>query len=312
MLAFEFYMQRARSAAARAAELERALSVDPSNAALRINLRSAQRLFERAEAEFRDIATKEEKDIVRYRLVCASSDEYLLPDLSNSWSSFQQLFSTIFDAFSDGPKERARISAKRRIETSFGFAYSFSGSLGVVLTVPSAKNLFFGKFEQTVQAINEIFSIDDPDEVRDMARKIGRASVQKIFEWSRANSRAGFDLDLSWEPIGGRAFGQYIEQEKFTQIAEIIDATSDEESIAITEVGVLVGINTTRKTFHFVVPDGASYVGHLSPLFPSDKEWSVNKRYSAEISVKKTVKLATGQEVEAFSLVKLLDEPDFL
>ena len=67
MSGFEFYAERARSAAARVAELERAIGRDPDNRALKINLASATKFFNRAEAQFREASIFAQHDVVTVR-----------------------------------------------------------------------------------------------------------------------------------------------------------------------------------------------------------------------------------------------------
>ena len=87
------------------------------------------------------------------------------------------MFSQIYDAMTRGPRDRAGVPPERRQETALEFGYSFSGSLGVVLVMPGQLSLFEGKFDRTLDAINQMFEIQDDDHLRDAARNIGRAAI---------------------------------------------------------------------------------------------------------------------------------------
>lgn len=305
MSGFGYYAERARRAAAQVAELERALGGEPDNRALKLNLASARKFFERSDEEFRQAAALAQYDVLRYRLVQREGSFYALRDLSRSWASFQDVVSYVYDALTTGPRSGGRLPLALRDQTTLGFAYSYPGSLGVVLTVPNDQNLFSGRLDEVVPTIEELLGVGRTSEVREVARKVGRSAIQRVYEWSSSNYKAGFDLDLGWSASKVRDRAQYVSNATFGAITEAIEMTSDSVTTSGLVRGTLVGFNSSRLTFHFVEPDGESFVGQLGPNFPASEEWAVNRSYAALIETETTVRLATGQETTVHRLLRL-------
>src|SRR5215469_10964227 len=115
------------------AELERAVLRDPASMSLAANLRSLQKRHAMLEESFVSLANDLELDVCKYRLF-PEAGRPTIAALSHAWADFQNLFSVVYDAIKSGPKTRARVSAETTSETSFGFAYAYSGSVGIVLT----------------------------------------------------------------------------------------------------------------------------------------------------------------------------------
>jgi len=302
---YGFYLERARTAAAMLSSMEATAARNPNDLSLRLNVASAQRLMAGAERSLADITRRESVDVCRYRLVPLIAEEFAVRGVARSLESFQEMFSQVHDAIIRGGRDRAGVPPERRQETTLEFGYSFSGSLGVVLVMPGQLSLFEGKFDRTLDAINQVFEIEDNDGLRDAAHKLGRAAIQKVFEWSQANSREGFEVDLKWTTPATLEKGRYIDHQQFARTAQIISQTTESESLPLRVIGTLVGINVKTKSFHFVEPDGESFRGQLDDDFPADREWTVNQEYIALMSVETTVRFATGQETKRYKLQSL-------
>lgn len=307
---YGFYLERARRAHAMLSAMEVAASRRPTDAALRLNVSSAKRLADRAAQELEKVAVNEQLDVCRYRLVAADSGTFSVRGVSRSLGAFQEVFTFVYDALASSPKQIARLAQDRYDETALEFGYSFEGSLGVVLVAPGGRSLFgSSKFDDALDAINAIFDISDENELRDAAVRIGRASVQKVFEWSNVNFREGFAVDLKWLTPSAIHKGRYLEWKQFERLASLIGRTSDVDTKFIVARGVLVGFSSVSKTFHFVEPDGEAYRGQLSEGFPSTREWTINRSYVADLGVEKTIRLATGDEITRYRLRDLRELP---
>jgi hypothetical protein len=171
--------------------------------------------------------------------------------------------------------------------------------------VPSSRDLLSGKFDQAVDAFLQVMTISDEDEVRDLAKTLGDAVVKKTFDWSNENYRSGFGVDVTWNDTSGAKKGALIDVKSLGKIVEIIGRTSDVERRSFKTNGSLVGIDTLKKRFRFVEPDGLDYAGSLSDEFPSIQQWAVNVRYTALISVESTTEYATQETKHIYRLVSL-------
>jgi hypothetical protein len=306
MSEYGFYLERARKASAMLTSMESAAVRRPHDAGLRLNVTSAQRLLARVENDLGAVAARDKVDLCRYRLVVSENSLFTVRGVSNSLRAFQEVFSFVYDALADGPKQTARLSRARHEETALEFGYSFEGSLGIVLIAPGQVSLFGeGKFDGTLDAINGVFDTSSEDALRDKVRALGRASIQKIYEWSNINFGEGFAVDLKWLTPSTIHKGRYLEWKEFERIASLIGRTSDSTIDTITAPGVLVGLSSVSKTFHFVIPDGETYRGQLAEGFPVSREWTINHPYIAEIGSDKITRLSTGEEITRHHLRSL-------
>ena len=305
MSQYAFSLERARAAAAMVSGLEDRLAHNPDDLALRISLSSAVRMAERMERELYEVAASEQVDLCRYRLVRHTGPGFALSGVSRSLAAFQETVSYVYEALAGRPLKRAALTdnALRRSELLFG--YSFAGSLGVVLLAPSERRLFDTKFDDVVKTIGEVFDTESNDELRDVARTIGRAAVNKVFEWASANAEAGYDLDLRWTNSNSVEMGRYVQARQFGKLASLISLTSEVEHTPIRTEGVLVGFDSVFKTFHLVEPDGESYKGGLADEFPLRKDWTINRTYGAAIVKDDTTKFSTGETATKYRLVEL-------
>src|SRR5262245_54431690 len=121
------------------AELDRALAGDPQDFGLALTAESLRRRQEDLESAFAEAAHNDHVDLCRYRLIPDKGNRYPVAALTGALGSFQDLITVIFDAIQHGPKIRARPSADVVQLTSFEFAYSYPGSLGLMLTMPNER-----------------------------------------------------------------------------------------------------------------------------------------------------------------------------
>ena len=113
--------------------LEHMISQHPDLPSLAANMRSLQKRNESLRAEFLAAADLAWVDVCDYTLFA----DDMRPTLSGFVSTldrFQNLFSVVYGAHREGPKDTAHLKAQLVEESTFGFAYTFTGSLGVALT----------------------------------------------------------------------------------------------------------------------------------------------------------------------------------
>jgi hypothetical protein len=303
---YGFYLERARKAHAALAALEVAAARRPTDRGMRLNVASAMKLAERADKELEDVAVSEQIDVCRYRLDVLENGDYLVRGVSRSLNAFQDVFTFVYDALVDSPKNIARLSRDRYDETAFGFGYTFAGSLGVLLIAPGSLSLFGeGRFDKTLDEINAVFDVTHESGLREAAKRIGKAGIQKVYEWSSVNFSERFSVDLKWLTPSTLHKGRYLSWREFERMTSLIGRTSDRETTSFSTTGVLVGFSSVGKTFHFVEPDGEAYRGQLSEAFPYSQEWTVNRSYFAEIEFEKVTRLATGEDVKRYRLHSL-------
>src|SRR5205823_2928800 len=152
-------------------------------------------------------------------------------------------------------------------ETTFDFAYSYPGSLGVVLTLQDRPTLFEGKFDEAISSLQQVMSIVDEDDVRDVANTLGDAVVKRVYDWSTVDYLAGYNVDVTWTGFTATHAGQIVDRGALARIIELIGRTSDIERQTVRVIGTLVAIDVVGKRFRLVVPEGEDFRGSLSEAF---------------------------------------------
>jgi len=298
-------LERLRRVYAAIAEVEVVAANSPGDQYVLANLKSLKRDSEDLEKQWEEECRHAQIEVCRYRIIPEDAHHYSLASVSKSLLDFQEMFSQIFDAVKTGIKKRARISADIRAETQFDFGFTYPGSLGVALMVESESHFFGSKFDEAVKAISDIVSIDDRDDVRDLAKSLGGAVVTKVYDWSRVNFGAGYGVDITWKRTDGTVRGGTIDATSLGKVVDLIARTSDSKKSEITAKGVLVGINIKTKRFRFVQHDGPDYSGKLGNDFPITKKWSVNKNYIADITIEEVTQYATMDTNRSYKLARL-------
>lgn len=163
------------------------------------NIRSLERLRSDLERELAEIASTEETDVYSYRLLPETARRVSLNDVARAWRRFQGAFSGIYDALKNGPKQRARLGKDEAEASSLGFAYTFTGSIGVVLTLPNERLLVGDTFLS--MATSEMFKLakaTDSVEVRQFAKKLGPAPINLMYRWAETHVDAGIGASIEW------------------------------------------------------------------------------------------------------------------
>lgn len=277
-----FVVERTRKAFAAVSELEAAVSRAPGDRALQLNLAALRRMADQSQDQLYNYSQRAHIDICNYRLL-PEAGGYPLYYVTRSLLEYQNLFTQIYDAIKNGVKQRATFGKEAQEESSLELAYTYSGSLGAVLFSHSERTLLSGKLDSAIDALYQVVEIDSRKKVREIAGKLGNAVVKRVYDWSSVNVKGGYAADVRWNRSDGRQLGEVIERAKMEEIVEVIDATSDSTIKELEVTGILFGGNIGSGSFHFVVPDGEVYRGHLSEKTPLETEMTLGKWYRAKI-----------------------------
>jgi hypothetical protein len=303
---YAFVADRAKKAFASVARLESALMQKPHDRALSTNLASMRRLADQARTELERLAAFNQIEVCQYRIVPEMSRDYGLAHVSKSLLEYQNLFTQIYDAFKNGKKSKATFGHEAEEESMLEFAYSYSGSLGVVLLARSNRNFFAGNLDRSIEALYQILDISDVDSVRDVAQSLGRAVVKRVHDWSKANVDAGFAADVRWKRSDGKVLGQMIDRGRLQHIVEYIGKTADTKVTQVSTKGMLVGGNVESRSFHITVPDGDTYTGRISEDAVLPQAMTLGRIYDAVIEVGEIYYYATERTQKTNTLRKLV------
>jgi hypothetical protein len=290
---YAYVADRAKKAFASVARLENALARKPDDRATSINLASMKRMAEQARKDLMRLAEANRIEVCEYRMVPVESNSYGLSHVSKVLLEYQNLFSQIYDALKNGPKSKAVFGQEAEKESMLDFAYSYSGSLGVVLLARSERDFFEGNLDKPIEALYQILDISNIDSLKDISHNLGRAVIKRVHDWSEANVAGGFSADIQWKRSDGRLLGQMIDRERLKKIVELIGSTSDTKTSTIKIRAMLIGGNIGSKTFQLTVPDGETFSGQIPLEADLPLAMTLGRIYDAEIEVSETYYFAT-------------------
>lgn len=287
------------------AEVQEVAARTPGDLMVLANLGSLKREAADLEALWEEECREARIEVCRYRLMPEHEQRYTVAAVTKSLLDFQELFSQIYDALKNGAKKSRQLSAWMVNETAFDFGFSYPGSLGVALMVPSQADLLGGKFDDTVDAFLQVMHVSNEDEVKDLAKALGPSVVKKAYDWSRVNHVSGYAIDVTWNTVRGTKKGAVVDVAALGKIVEIIGRTSDVERRTIRGPGTLVGLDTVKKRFRFIEPDGLDYSGPVADDFEIQRKWAVNQTYLALIQVEEITEYATQEIKTTYRLMSL-------
>jgi hypothetical protein len=291
--------------AAAIARLEREMAAAPFSETLVAHMRSLQKRREQLEIRFHEVADEVGVDICTYRMHPQAVTPSVL-SISKALGDFQSLFTVVYVALREGPRIRARIRELDVKDSSFGIAYTFSGSFGVVLTIPNERLLLTGsRLDDSIRKIQELAQSRTPDEVRRISHDLGPAVVRKAYRWAQDHAESGMGADLEWRRGDDVRFEMLIQEPEFRALAEVIGATSDVEEEVVSTVGVLLGVDVPRKTFHFRANDIGEVSGRFSDAISEHHAVTVPRTYQAELRKSTKIQYSLEQDDVEWFLIGL-------
>jgi hypothetical protein len=285
---------------------ERAVARNPRSETLAITAKSIQKRRENLEGEFSEIVKHQKLDVCSYRIFSETQDNIKIASLANALHDFQSLFTTVFDALKNGPKDRARVDAATAAYSAFDFGYCFSGSAGIVMTMPQEMVLIGDSdLDRTITEIFEMAKATKPEQLKSHAKRLGLASVRKVYQWVTDHLQAGAGADIQWKKNNDLSQRIFIQVPQLEALQKSILDTSEETEIPIEVSGELVGFDSNSHWFHFKTEDGVVMKGGTSPKIGTIHTLEVPKRYTISALVKRKVHYATEQEDVSYFLLEV-------
>ena len=227
--------------------------------------------------------------------------------ITRSLATFQELVTTIFDAFKTAPKLRARISAEIVAQSTLNFGYAYPGSLGFVLTMPNAR-LLFGESEldRAFQTIFMMAKAQQPSEVASYVPQVGVAGVRRLFSWAKANVDYGLSADIHWRREEHDRAHVIVQKEEMAQLSALIDQASEERSESVELSGELIGMDVgASNSFRLGVPDAEDVVGRMSQTFNRGITYEIHGRYHASLVKRSKIYYSIDKEDDWWELMRL-------
>ena len=292
------------------ARLEQRLIEYPHSEILIDNLRSVQKRQRNLERAFAEEANKREEDLCLYRLF-TEAGPLSITAFSQALGHFQTLFSLVYDALKNGPKERARLSQESVKETALGFGYTFSGSIGMVMTL-SNERLLIGdtNLDEAINIIFRMAKMADASEIKPLVNKIGRPPIRAIYDWAKVHAAHDLGADIEWRRQEKVRSQLFIQKPELEDLRDAIDEMSDTSEDEIEIIGDLVGADVRRHSFHIKPQAGGDIHGRFADAIDAEHTVELPKPYRARL--RKTTKFAyaTEEEIVEYFLLTLFPVPD--
>lgn len=234
------------------ARLAQNLREEPDKPGLIANMNSLRIIHKRLEDDFADAARRLGVRVCSYRLFPEGTDRQSMMGIGKAMVNFQSWLSVVYDAVKRGqPKETMALSNDVLNETMLDFAYSFPGSVGVVLTIPSRDTILGEHFEETIDVIAQMSKSHTANDLKKYSRKLGVAPIKAMYRWADELVESDLGADIEWSGKTAERKRLLIQKPELTALRAVIGATSDERSEIYTKTGTMEGFDVKAHSFHF-------------------------------------------------------------
>jgi hypothetical protein len=290
------------------AHAERTLAVHPDIPSVLATLQTIQKRKQNVEEQFFVVANEMGLDVCSYRIELADGVRATIAGMTAVLGAFQKTFTSVYDALVNGPKQTSKTSADTFNATAFDFAYTFPGSIGVMMTLPNER-LLLGetRLGEAMKATFELMKAREPTEVQDLAGTLGVAAVRQAHQWAIENAKARFGADIIWQRDKTVLTEFRIQYQEIEQLARAMRNASAKEEITV--IGELLDVSLNDKTFKMSVRGdviGGLFEGAISHSHPAQ----LPKTYKAVLNVIRKIEVAEGQEETTYFLLRLDDPTD--
>ncbi|NOT42957.1 MAG: hypothetical protein HOP13_20965 [Alphaproteobacteria bacterium] len=284
------------------AQLTRALEGNPADQVLRMNAASIQRRHSDLVRRLNHLLHVKQSEFVEYRIARDWTNSYPASVVARSLLAFQELVTSVFDSVRSGtPKMRYRPSPDSLNFSSLEFAGASTGSVVISLAVDNDRLLLAEtELDRSFQVVERILSARESDDIALIAKEIGVAAITKAYVWADVSAASGLDTDFAWGKQYGDLHRVEISKADAELVKSLIENKSDESSTPVTLVGIMHGYDGATSYFHLEVADRQHIKGDIAPGV--SKTCLTGARYRVTLDRKVTLKYATGEEKETYTL----------
>jgi hypothetical protein len=294
-----------QGAAAAVAHAERTLAAHPNVPSVHATLQAIQSRRASLEEQFFAAADELGMDACGYRIEM-EGDTASISGLTAVLGTFQKIFTTVYDALERGAKKKAAKNTEKAIaDTTLGFAYSFPGSVGVMMTLANDRHLFGAKLDEAMEKTFDLIRAKEPQEIQLLTDKVGLPSVRLVHQWAEENVKAGFGANIVWQRDDLVKRGVRVQLPELALKAATLKAMSAEETMVV--VGELLDVKVSDHTFSMQLSDKI-ILGSFDKVISSQRPVKVPKTYQATLKILQKVVVDEGEEQIDYFLLRL-DEP---
>jgi hypothetical protein len=283
---------------------------DPSDVMLQLTLQSMERVALDLREQYRESAREAHVSLCDYRIFDDLNPRDVFPVLSltDTVGGFQRAFTAVYDALTSGKKRlRSRPSSVVIERTAMGFGYSFTGSLGVTMTLPEDVTLFDAEIlQRTVDTLFEIARAETSEQVAAFAAVLGPAPVRAVYRWAQGHENTGTGLEIDWYNPAAERRSLVLNRNQTFNLSRTIEESSDTHVEMGVITGLLVGLQAEHGRFWMEIADESTISGRMDARVLEAGPVTVPARYEAHVQRSTSVNFATGSEDVEYLLLGLL------
>jgi hypothetical protein len=296
-----------QDASAAVAHAEKVLAAHPNVPSVAATLRTIERRRASLEEQFFAAADELGLDACGYRIEYEGSTASI-SGLTAVLNTFQRIFTNVYESLETGrKKQRARVSDDSVAATQLGFAYTFPGSVGVMMTLKNEQHLFEAKLDEAMKKTLELISSTDSEHVQAITDVVGLPAVRLAHQWAQENIEAGFGADIVWRRDDVVKKEVRVQMPQIAKLASAIKFMSAKEDVVLT--GEILDVDIIDHSFRMKV--GEKIInGTFDQAISQSHPVQMPKIYKATLVVSQRVVLdETGEERIEYHLIKL-EAPD--
>jgi hypothetical protein len=207
----------------------------------------------------------------------------------------------------NGPKKRVSAGADVVNASALGFGYTFSGSIGVMMTLPNERLLIDKtQLDEAMGRTFELIRARTPRDIESMTESVGLPAVRLAYQWALENTKAGFGADISWQRASDKMLEVRVQPQEVAELAISMGAAIAKEVVVF--VGDLMHVDMADHTFEMAI-EGKKIKGTFDGAISAAHPAQLPKRYKATLTVSTKIAVNAGEEDISYFLVRL-DEPE--
>lgn len=279
----------------------------PRDASILLTVHSLKKRQEELETQLLRTADEIGSDVCSYRLLSDGTYRPSVSAFAKALADFQNLFSVVYDAIKNGPKERARLSSETEQETAFTFGYTFSGSIGAVFTLPNERLLpgIWTDVDATMEAIGRVAKAETIDQIASFAKAVGRAPIRAAYTWARDHAHYGLGASIGWHRGAEVSKTVTVQRPELERLERTIVLSSEETTEEFNVRGMLEAADVRRHNFRIAVEGGEDIRGWFRDAIDERHVVTIPQRYDAIVQKKTRIVYSTEQEEVSYFLVSL-------
>jgi hypothetical protein len=297
-----------QDASAAIAHAEQTLAAHPNVPSVLATLRTIQSRRASLEEQFFAAADELGMDACGYRIEMEGHTASI-SGLTAVLGTFQRIFTTVYDALERGAKKKAAKNTEKAIaDTTLGFAYSFPGSVGIMMTLANDRHLFGAKLDEAMEKTFQLIRAQEAQELQLLTDQVGLPALRLVHQWTEENVKAGFGADIVWQR------DDVVKREVRVQLPELSLKAATLRSMRAEEIVVVVGelldVKVSDHTFSMQLSDRVIQ-GSFDKAISSQHPVQVPKTYQATLRIlQKVVVDDAGQEQIDYFLLRLDPSPE--